>query len=106
MLFGNAAQRRANGSLSSNTSNEGEIRKNIIEADLVDCMVALPSQLFYNTMISACLWFVARDKKNQKFKDRRGQVLFVDARKLKGRAALERNPSKTPTKKRNRSKRR
>src|SRR2546428_11241904 len=72
----------ANGSMSSNTSNEGEIRKNIVEADLVDCMVALPSQLFYNTMISACLWFVARDKKNQKFRDRRKQVLFIDARRL------------------------
>ena len=72
----------ANGSMSSNTSGEGEIRKNIIEADLVDCMVALPSQLFYNTMIPACLWFVARDKKNHKFRDRRGQVLFIDARKM------------------------
>src|SRR6266487_3499125 len=72
----------ANGSMSSNTSGEGEIRKGIIEADLVDCMVALPSQLFYNTMISACLWFVARDKKNQKFKDRRGQMLFIDGRKI------------------------
>jgi type I restriction enzyme M protein len=72
----------ANGSMSSNTSNEGEIRKNIIEADLVDCMVALPSQLFYNTMIPACLWFIARDKKNNRFRDRRGEVLFIDARKL------------------------
>ena len=72
----------ANGSMSSNTSGEGEIRKNIIEADLVDCMVALPSQLFYNTMIPACLWFIARDKKNNKFSDRRGQVLFIDARKM------------------------
>ena len=72
----------ANGSMSSNTSNEGEIRKSIIEADLVDCMVALPSQLFYNTMIPACLWFVSRDKKNQKFRDRRKRVLFIDARKL------------------------
>jgi type I restriction enzyme M protein len=72
----------ANGSMSSTTSNEGEIRKNIIETDLVDCMVALPSQLFYNTMISACLWFVARDKKNHKFKDRSGQILLLDARKL------------------------
>ncbi len=72
----------ANGSMSSNTSGEGEIRKNIVEADLVDCMVALPSQLFYNTMIPACLWFVARDKKNHKFKDRRGEVLFIDARKM------------------------
>ena len=72
----------ANGSMSSNTSNEGEIRKNIIEADLIDCMVALPSQLFYNTTIPACLWFVARDKQNSKFRDRRGEVLFIDARKL------------------------
>jgi type I restriction enzyme M protein len=72
----------ANGSMSSNTSNEGEIRKNIIEADLVDCMVALPTQLFYNTMIPACLWFVARDKKNHRFKERKGHVLFIDARKL------------------------
>lgn len=72
----------ANGSMSSNTSNEGEIRKNIIEADLVDCMVSLPSQLFYNTPISVCLWFISRNKKNQKFRDRRKQVLFVDGRKL------------------------
>ncbi len=72
----------ANGSLSSNTSNEGEIRKNIIEADLVDCIVALPSQLFFNTMISACLWFVSRDRENHKFRDRRGEILFIDARKM------------------------
>jgi type I restriction enzyme M protein len=72
----------ANGSMSSNTSGEGEIRKNILETDLVDCMIALPNQLFYNTMIPACLWFVARDKKNSKFRDRRGQVLFIDARKM------------------------
>jgi type I restriction enzyme M protein len=72
----------ANGSMSSNTAGEGEIRKNIVEADLVDCMIALPTQLFYNTMIPACLWFVARDKKNHKFRDRRGEVLFIDARKM------------------------
>ncbi len=72
----------ANGSMSSNTSGEGEIRKAIIEADLIDCMVALPSQLFYNTMIPACLWFIARDKKNHKFRDRRGKVLFIDARNM------------------------
>jgi type I restriction enzyme M protein len=72
----------ANGSMSSNTSGEGEIRKNIIEADLVDCMIALPSQLFYNTMIPACLWFVARNKKNHKFRDRKDEVLFIDARKM------------------------
>ena len=72
----------ANGSMSSNQSGEGEIRKNIIEADLVDCMIALPGQLFYSTPIPACLWFLARDKKNYRFRDRRGQVLFIDARKL------------------------
>jgi type I restriction enzyme M protein len=72
----------ANGSMSSNTSGEGDIRKSIVEADVVDCMVALPAQLFYNTMIPACLWFCARDKKNHKFKDRRGEVLFIDARNM------------------------
>lgn len=72
----------ANGSMSSNTGGEGDIRKNIIEADLVDCMIALPPQLFFNTMIPACLWFTARDKKNHKFKDRRGKVLFIDAKKM------------------------
>ena len=72
----------ANGSMSSNTSNEGEIRKNIIEADLVDCMVALPPQLFFNTGIPACLWFVTRDKRNNKFRNRRGEILFIDARNL------------------------
>jgi len=72
----------ANGSMSSNTSGEGEIRKNIVEADLIDCMVALPSQLFYNTMIPACLWFVTRDKKNNKFRNRQGEILFIDARKM------------------------
>jgi len=72
----------ANGSMSSNQSGEGEIRKNIIEADLVDCMVALPGQLFYSTQIPVCLWFIARDKKNGRFRDRRGETLFIDARKL------------------------
>jgi type I restriction enzyme M protein len=72
----------ANGSMSSNTSGEGEIRKNIIEADLVDCMIALPGQLFYTTQIPACLWFISRNKKNSKFRDRRGQTLFIDARKM------------------------
>lgn len=72
----------ANGSMSSNTSGEGDIRKNIIEDDLIDCMVALPGQLFYNTMIPACLWFVSRDKKNHKFRDRRNHVLFIDVRKF------------------------
>lgn len=72
----------ANGSMSSNQSGENEIRKAIIEADLVDCMIALPGQLFYGTAIPACLWFLARTKKNGKFRDRRGQTLFIDARKL------------------------
>jgi len=72
----------ANGSMSSNQSGEGEIRKAIIEADLVDCMVALPAQLFYSTQIPVCLWFLARNKKNGRFRDRRGEALFIDARKL------------------------
>ncbi|MEI6105041.1 MAG: class I SAM-dependent DNA methyltransferase [Methanothrix sp.] len=72
----------SNGSMSSNQSGEGEIRRAIIEADLVDCMVALPGQLFYSTMIPACLWFLARDKKNGKFRDRRDETLFIDVRKM------------------------
>jgi type I restriction enzyme M protein len=72
----------SNGSMSSNQSGEGEIRRALVEADLVDCMVALPGQLFYSTQIPACLWFLARDRKNHKFRDRRGEVLFIDARKL------------------------
>jgi type I restriction enzyme M protein len=70
----------ANGSMSSNQSGEGEIRKAIIEADLVDCMVALPGQLFYSTQIPVCLWFIARDKRNGRFRDRRAETLFIDAR--------------------------
>ena len=72
----------ANGSMSSNQSGEGEIRKAIIEADLVDCMITLPGQLFYSTQIPVCLWFLARNKKNGRFRDRRGETLFIDARKL------------------------
>ncbi len=72
----------ANGSMSSNQSGEGEIRKNIIEADLVDCMIALPGQLFYTTPIPACLWFITRNKKNSRFRDRSGETLFIDARKM------------------------
>ncbi|HCH78477.1 type I restriction-modification system subunit M [Stutzerimonas kunmingensis] len=73
----------ANGSMSSNQSGEGEIRKAMLEADAVDCMVALPGQLFYSTQIPACLWFLARNKNPGKgLRDRRGQVLFIDARKL------------------------
>jgi type I restriction enzyme M protein len=72
----------ANGSLSSSLSAEREIRKNIIEADLVDCIVALPGQLFYSTQIPVCLWFIARDKRDRRFRDRRGETLFIDARKM------------------------
>lgn len=78
----------ANGSMSSQQSGEGEIRKALVEADLVDCMVALPGQLFYSTQIPVCLWFLARDKKNglggrgKKMRDRRSETLFIDARKL------------------------
>jgi type I restriction enzyme M protein len=72
----------ANGSMSTNQSGEGEIRKSIVEADLVDCIIAMPAQLFYTTGIPVCLWFVARNKKNGKFRDRRGHTLFIDARKM------------------------
>lgn len=73
----------ANGSMSSNQGGEGEIRRRVLEADVVECMVALPPQLFFNTQIPACLWFLARDKSGAGGKtDRRGQVLFIDARQL------------------------
>ena len=67
----------ANGSMSTSTSGEGEIRKNIIEADLVDCIIALPGQLFRSTQIPACLWFLRRGRR-----ERKGETLFIDARKL------------------------
>lgn len=73
----------ANGSMSSIQSGEGEIRKAMIEGDVVDCMVALPGQLFYSTQIPACLWILARNKNpGNNWRDRRGEVLFIDARKL------------------------
>jgi type I restriction enzyme M protein len=76
----------ANGSLSSNTGGEGEIRKRIVEADLVDAIVALPAQLFYTTGIPVCLWFLTRDKTGKNLKhggrDRTSETLFIDARKL------------------------
>lgn len=76
----------ANGSLSSNTGGEGEIRRRIVEADLVDCIVALPAQLFYTTGIPVCLWFLTRDKTGKNLKhggrNRKGETLFIDARKL------------------------
>ena len=61
--------------MSSGQSNESEIRRNLVENDLVDCMVALPGQLFYATQIPVCLWFLARDRRNGKFRDRRGEIL-------------------------------
>ena len=70
----------ANGSLTSNTSGEGEIRQRIVEADLVDCIVALPGQLFFTTGIPVCLWFIDRNKASQGERDRRGEMLFIDAR--------------------------
>lgn len=80
----------ANGSMNSNTGGEGEIRRRMIEDGLIDCMVALPAQLFYNTMIPACLWFLARNRASAstssasgaKFRDRSNEILFIDARNL------------------------
>jgi len=72
----------ANGSMSSAQSGEGDIRRAMVEGDVVDCMIALPGQLFYSTQIPACLWFLAREKRNHRYRDRRGEVLFIDARKL------------------------
>ena len=73
----------ANGSMSSAQSGEGDIRRNMVEGDAVDCMIALPGQLFYSTQIPACLWFLARHKNpGNGWRDRRGEVLFIDARKL------------------------
>lgn len=72
----------ANGSLSSNSSGEGDIRRALIEADLVDCIVALPGQLFYTTQIPVCLWFLAKNKAGDRHRKRAGETLFIDARKL------------------------
>ena len=84
----------ANGSMSSMQSGEGDIRRAMIDGDVVDCMIALPGQLFYSTQIPACLWFLARNKASlpspasgrgaggEGFRDRRGEILFIDARKL------------------------
>ena len=72
----------ANGSMSSSQSGEGEIRQRMVEGDVVDCMIALPGQLFYSTQIPACLWFLAKNKRSGKFRDRSGETLFIDARKL------------------------
>ncbi|MGK5095479.1 class I SAM-dependent DNA methyltransferase [Deltaproteobacteria bacterium TL4] len=87
--YGTAGIVLANGSMSSEIATEGEIRKAMIEADLVDCMVSLPSQLFYNTQIPACLWFLARNKTERKgngsslpLRNRTNEILFIDAREL------------------------
>ena len=72
----------ANGALSSNTSNEGTVRESLIKAGLVDCIVAMPDKLFYTTQIPASLWFVSRDRYNNKFRDRHNEILFIDVRKL------------------------
>ncbi|MCS0127411.1 type I restriction-modification system subunit M [Vibrio alginolyticus] len=85
---GSQALLLANGSMSSTTNNEGEIRAALVENDLVECMVALPGQLFTNTQIPACLWFLTKNKKSRtdksgrKLRDRKGEVLFIDARNL------------------------
>ena len=72
----------ANGSLSSKTGGEGEIRRKIVEADLVDCIVAMPTNLFFNTAIAVSLWFVSKDRHGNGHRPRQGEVLFIDARKL------------------------
>jgi len=75
----------ANGSMSTNTNSEGKIRKKIIKNDLVDCMIALPGQLFFTTQIPVCLWFISLNKKadsTRGFRDRREETLFIDARKM------------------------
>ena len=79
---GTAAFLLANPSMSSNQSGEGDIRKALIEADLVDCTVSMPGQLFYSTTIPVCVWVLSRDKRNHQHRDRRGETLFIDARKL------------------------
>ncbi len=72
----------AKGALTSKTSGEGDIRKALIEADLIDCIVNLPAKLFLNTQIPASLWFMSRNRSNGKFRNREGEILFIDARNL------------------------
>jgi type I restriction enzyme M protein len=72
----------ANGSLSSKTGGEGEIRRKLVEDDIVDCIVAMPTNLFFNTPIPVCLWFVSKDRHGNGHRKREGEVLFIDARKL------------------------
>lgn len=77
-----ARKKKAKESKVEDYRHEDAKRKNIIKADLVDCMIALPGQLFYTTQIPVCLWFIARNKKNGKFRDRSGHTLFIDASKM------------------------
>ena len=72
----------ANGSMSSNSSGEGDVRQSFVEHDLVDCMVSLPGKLFYGVTIPCCLWFFAKNKNIEGFRNRKGEVLFIDARKI------------------------
>ena len=77
----------ANGSMSSTQNGEGNIRRAMVDGDVIDCMIAMPGQLFYSTQIPVCIWFLAKDKSNgiardKKLRDRRGEILFIDARKL------------------------
>jgi type I restriction enzyme M protein len=72
----------ANGSMTTNSGSEGDIRKGMVQDGVIDCMVALPTQLFFNTQIPACLWFLGRDRRNHKFRDRSNEILFIDARKM------------------------
>src|SRR5699024_2604986 len=72
----------ANGSMSTNTTSEFEIRKKLIEDDLVECIVTLPGQLFYSTQIPVCLWFVTKNKAKNGKRERSGEILFIDARNL------------------------
>ena len=77
----------ANGSMSSTQNGEGDIRRAMVDGDVIDCMIAMPGQLFYSTQIPVCIWFLAKDKsngigRNKKLRDRRGEILFIDARKL------------------------
>jgi type I restriction enzyme M protein len=72
----------AKGSLTSKTSGEGDIRKALVEAGLIDCIVNLPAKLFLNTQIPASLWFLSRNRENGKFRNRTGEILFIDARNL------------------------
>lgn len=77
----------ANGSMSSTQNGEGDIRRAMVDGDVIDCMIAMPGQLFYSTQIPVCIWFLAKDKsngiaRNKTLRDRRGEILFIDARKL------------------------